>query len=187
MPPAGRTVLVNGFEAWVELSGATFAISSQRYNPDVLYPDGVDRLSSFRLEPWPIWTFDLSDDLAIEQEFFAVHGTQTVALSWRLVGDSSVPAKLRIRPLLSGRDFHLTHHENQSFRFGAVQKPDQVIWHPYQDLPSIEARSNGTYHHDPCWYRNFLYAEEQRRGLDCLEDLASPGVFEWEVLTDPRY
>ena len=146
MPPAGRTVLVNGFEAWVELSGATFAISSQRYNPDVFYPNGVDRLSSCRLEPWPIWTFDLSDGFAIEQEFFAVHGSQTVALSWRLAGDSSVPAKLRIRPLLSGRDFHSTHHENSSFQFAAIQKPERVIWHPYQDLPSIEARSNGTYH-----------------------------------------
>jgi glycogen debranching enzyme len=146
MPPAGRTVLVNGFEAWVELSGATFAISSQRYNPDVFYPNGVDRLSSCRLEPWPIWTFDLSAGFAIEQEFFAVHGSQTVALSWRLAGDSSVPAKLRIRPLLSGRDFHSTHHENSSFQFAAIQKPERVIWHPYQDLPSIEARSNGTYH-----------------------------------------
>jgi glycogen debranching enzyme len=46
MPPAGRTVLVNGFEAWVELPGAALAISSQRYNPDILYPDGASRLSS---------------------------------------------------------------------------------------------------------------------------------------------
>ena len=66
MPPAGRTVLVNGFEAWVELSGATFAISSQCYNPDVFYPNGVDRLSSCRLEPWPIWTFDLSAGFATD-------------------------------------------------------------------------------------------------------------------------
>jgi predicted glycogen debranching enzyme len=185
IPPAGRTILVNGFEAWVELPGATLAISSQRYNPDILYPDGASRLSSFRLEPWPIWTFELSEGLAIEQEFFAVHGTKTVALSWRILGDCSVPAKLRVRPLLSGRDFHSTHHENNSFQFTAIEKPEQVIWHPYQDLSSIAARSNGSYRHDPCWYRNFLYVEEQRRGLDCIEDLASPGVFEWEISTDP--
>jgi predicted glycogen debranching enzyme len=165
--------------------GETFAVSSQRYNPDVLFPDGVNRLSSFRLEPWPIWTFDLLNGIAIEQEFFAVHGSQTVALSWRLVSDLPTPAKLRIRPLLSGRDFHSTHHENSSFQFAAIQKSDQIIWHPYQGLPSIEAQSNGAYQHDPCWYRNFLYIEEQRRGLDCIEDLASPGVFEWDISTEP--
>jgi predicted glycogen debranching enzyme len=185
MPPAGRTVLVNGFEAWIELSGATLAISSQRYNPDVLYPDGANRLSSFRLEPWPIWTFELSEGLPVEQEFFAVHGTQTVALSWRLLGNPSVSVKLRARPLLSGRDFHSTHHENNSFQFVAIEKSERVVCHPYQDLPSVEARSNGTYRHDPCWYRNFLYVEEQRRGLDCIEDLASPGVFEWQISTSP--
>jgi glycogen debranching enzyme len=69
MPPAGRTVLVNGIEAWVELAGSTFAISSQRYNPDVLYPDGVTRLTSFRVEPWPTWTFELGGGIVIEQEF----------------------------------------------------------------------------------------------------------------------
>ena len=54
-PPAGRTVLVNGFEAWIEVSGETIAISSQRYAPDVLYPYGASRLTSFLLDPWPVW------------------------------------------------------------------------------------------------------------------------------------
>ena len=185
MPPAGRTILVNGFEAWVEVAGATLAISSQRYNPDVLYPDGASRLTSFRLEPWPTLTFELGEGIAIEQEFFAVHRTQTVVLSWKLTGAGPVQAKLRVRPLLSGRDFHSTHHENSAFQFEPIEKTEKVVWRPYQDLPSVEARSNGVYRHDPCWYRNFLYVEEQRRGLDCIEDLASPGVFGWEILTDP--
>jgi glycogen debranching enzyme len=46
-PPAGRTVLVNGFEAWIEVFGETIAISSQRYAPDVVYPSGASRLTSF--------------------------------------------------------------------------------------------------------------------------------------------
>jgi predicted glycogen debranching enzyme len=185
IPPAGRTVLVNGFEAWVDLPDATFAISAQRYSPDVLYPDGAKYLTLFRLEPWPAWTFELGQGIAIEQEFFAVHGSQTVALSWKLTGERSTSAKLRVRLLLSGRDFHSTHHENNAFQFEPLETAEKVIWRPYPDLPSIEARSNATYRHDPCWYRNFLYIEEQRRGLDCTEDLASPGVFEWEIRADP--
>ena len=184
-PPAGRTVLVNGFEAWAEVSGKTIPISSQRYSPDVLYPDGANRLVSFLFDPWPVWTFYLQGNLHIEQELFAVHGRPTVALSWKLVGDFSGSAKLRIRPLLSGRDFHSTHHENGSFRFEAVEKHTETIWHPYSDLPAISARSNGRYIREACWYRNFLYIEEQRRGLDCIEDLASPGVFEWEISEGP--
>jgi predicted glycogen debranching enzyme len=182
-PPAGPIVLVNGFEAWIEVHGETF-ISSQRYGPDVIYPDGAKRLRSFGFEPWPVWSFQLREDLYIEQELFAVHRSPTVALSWKLSGDYSDSAKLRVRPLLSGRDFHATHHENGSFRFEANERLDKVVWHPYQDLPAITIRSNG-YVHEPCWYRNFLYLEEQRRGLDCTEDLASPGVFKWEISKEP--
>src|ERR1700751_3559 len=45
-PPAGRMVLVNGFDAWIETPRRTFAISSQRYGPDVIHPDGAARVES---------------------------------------------------------------------------------------------------------------------------------------------
>ena len=41
--------------------------------------------------------------------------------------------------------------------------------------------STGTYSHAPDWYRNFLYTEEAARGLDCIEDLASPGIFTFDI------
>ena len=180
-PPGERTVLVNGFEAWVEQPGALMPISSQRYNPDVIYPDGASRLVSFRTDPWPVWTFQLQQDLRIEQEIFALHDNPTVALAWRLQGSPPLQAKLLVRPLISGRDFHSTHHENGSFRFDATQKPGEVVFNPYAGIPSIYFRTDARYIHKPCWYRNFLYVEEKRRGLDCIEDLASPGLFEWEL------
>ena len=43
-PPTGRVALVNGVETWVELNGERHAISSHRYAPDVLHPDGAQRL-----------------------------------------------------------------------------------------------------------------------------------------------
>jgi glycogen debranching enzyme len=54
-PPAGRMVLVNGFDAWVETPNGTVALSSQRYGPDVIHPDGATRIESFEYEPWPRW------------------------------------------------------------------------------------------------------------------------------------
>src|SRR5262245_15053904 len=60
-PPAGRVVLVNGFEAWVERAGASVALSSQRYAPDVVHPDGAARIEAFTPDPWPTWTFALPD------------------------------------------------------------------------------------------------------------------------------
>ena len=35
-PPTGRVALVNGFEAWIETPRGKFALTSQRYAPDVV-------------------------------------------------------------------------------------------------------------------------------------------------------
>ena len=179
-PPSGRKVLVNGFDAWIETGRGNYYLSSQRYAPDIIHPDGITRLTGFELRPWPRWRFELSDNLAIEHELFVPYQESTVVLIWRLVGDPGNKAKLSVRPFLSGRDFHGTHHENNSFHFDPDLGRNRVRWKPYNDIPAVVARSSGSYRHSPAWYRNFLYTEERARGLDYLEDLASPGVFEWE-------
>jgi predicted glycogen debranching enzyme len=47
--------------------------------------------------------------------------------------------------------------------------------------PVVAAYANGAYHHAPDWYRRFLYVEERERGLDAVEDLATPGTFEFDL------
>ncbi len=184
-PPAGRIVLVNGFDAWIETPDGTFAISSQRYGPDVIHPDGTSRIESFEYEPWPRWRFRLTDDLVIEQEIFVPHGESAVILSWKIVSEDAIPVKLKVRPFFSGRDFHSMHHENGSFRFDAEQNGERVTCRSYDGVPAVVAHSNGRYAHEPAWYRNFLYSEEQARGLDANEDLASAGTFEFSLSHDP--
>src|SRR5437764_3071038 len=185
-PPAGRMVLVNGFDAWVETPRGTFAISSQRYVPDVIHPDGASRIEFFEYEPWPRWRYKIDDDLIVEQELFVPKGESAVFVSWRMVaGIGDLGLKLKVRPFLSGRDFHSTHHENGAFRFDAEQNGERVTFRSYDAVPAVMAHSNGRYGDEPAWYRNFLYSEEQARGLDAAEDLASPGVFEFSLSNKP--
>ncbi len=192
-PPAGRVALVNGFDAWVETPRGSFALSSQRYAPDVIHPDGASRIESFKREPWPKWRFRLTDDLVVEQEILVQPGESAVFVSWHVVagiddpGRSGVrPAtKLFVRPFFSGRDFHSTHHENGSFRFAPEEEGERRIWRCYDGLPAVVTFSNGSYAHQPTWYRNFLYGEEQARGLDAIEDCAAPGVFEFDLTNKP--
>jgi predicted glycogen debranching enzyme len=181
--PARRRVLVNGFEAWVDTPSGRYAISSQRYHPNVTHPDGAARISSFALDPWPHWTFRLEDGTQLSQEIFVPRGAPMVVLVWRLL--STATATLWVRPLLSGRDPHALHNENPHFRFPAEVSGERVVWHPYEPLPRIAALTTGIYAHDPLWYRNFLYDEERARGLDDAEDLASPGLFRFPLAGGP--
>jgi predicted glycogen debranching enzyme len=179
-PPTGRVVLVNGFEAWAETSAGSFALTSHRYSPDVVHPDGFTRIRRFESEPWPTWEFELPGDVRIRQELFLRHGTGAAVLSWTLLS-ASAPVRLNVRPLLSGRDYHAMHHENGGFGFDADVADASVAFEPYRGLPAIIVLSNGEYEHWPEWYRNFFYREESERGLDSTEDLASPGTFHWQL------
>jgi predicted glycogen debranching enzyme len=178
-PPTGRMVLVSGVEVWATTSAGRWALSTQRYQPGVLHPDGHTRIASFTSEPWPTWEFALPDGTRIAHELF-VDRSGATTLAWRLLAGTGTIA-LEVRPLLSGRDYHALHRENGSFRFAATADGDTVAWHPYQGVPGVRAQSNGVYSSSPDWYRNFLYAAEQERGLDDTEDLASPGVFSWTL------
>ncbi len=177
-PPAGRMVLVNGLEAWLETAAGRFALSIQHYTPDVTYPDGSRRIVGFDAEPWPRWTFRAEDGTEVTQEIVAHHDHPEVALRWRLAAGT---AKLILRPLMSGRDYHALHHENPAFDFSPEISGERLTWRPYQGVPAITLLTNGRYDHQPTWYRGFRYEAERERGLDFVEDLASPGVLTFEL------
>ena len=180
-----RFALVNDFEVWIDTPNGPVALSSHRYAPDVVHPDGATHLKSFESEPWPTWTFELGDGLTIVQQLFAprMTGRTAMILHWRVIASSpGADLRLRARPLMSGRDFHALHKQNSDFRFAPDQLgPETWMWRPYDGIPPVLLHANGTYRHEPLWFRNFLYLDERERGLDDVEDLASPGEFTWSL------
>lgn len=183
-PPDGRVMLVNGLEITATTAAGTFPLSTQRYEGQVVFPEGFRHIESFFSEPWPTWQFRLPDGTRIEQQIMLRHGEPTVAIFWKLIGPAA-DVTLSVRPLLSGRDYHALHRENGAFRFDAQRAGDLISWQPYPSLPGIYARSNAKYEHHPVWYRRFFYQEEWLRGFEASEDLASPGSFVWNLRSQP--
>ena len=179
-PPTGRMVLVNGFDAWLETNGARLELSSQWYAPGVLGGAGAEHIESFESSPWPKWIYKFSDGTRIQQEIFVAQGAPVVCMAWKLLSARG-PARLNVRPFLSGRDYHGLHRSNPAFRFDAAIGAGRIAWQPYRDVPGVTSLHNGAYSHDPQWYFNFLYQAEQARGLDCEEDLVTPGSVSWQL------
>jgi predicted glycogen debranching enzyme len=178
-PPSGRMVLVNGFEAWIESGNQNIALTSQRYTPDFVCQDGADRIREFKIDPWPRWVYALPDGREIEHGLLVQPGRAATILYWRLLKGSG--CTLAMRPLMSGRDYHSLHHENPGCNFTSTAADGRVLLRPYHGVPCVAFQSAAAYSHQPEWYRNFLYIEEQARGLDSVEDLSSPGIFRWDL------
>ena len=167
-PPTRRMVLVSGVEAW---AGA-LALSANRYAPGVTYPPGQEYLVAFGADPWPCWRFE-RDEVWVEHELFVAPGSGCTVLRWR--GNAGT---LTVRPLLAVRDDHALRREG-ALDLTPAQIGQNVAWRP--GGVAIGALSNGAYEHGPQWFRNVLYPTEQARGMDCIEDVASPGTFTFDL------
>jgi len=188
-PPTGRRVLVNGIDAVVESGGERLALTSQTYKPSRPGETTVTRHEGrplpFRFEgaPWPTWTYTLGEGARIEHSIFVPQGSSLVVLSWRLVSGGEKPVRLVVRPFLSGRDYHSLQRQNPEFNF----RPDtdeargRFVFQTYSSELPIVAISTGKFTEEPHWYHRFLYVEERERGLDDVEDLATPGTFAFDL------
>jgi hypothetical protein len=72
--------------------------------------------------------------MMIQREILSIHGRDMVIVRWRLVSKKPTKAALRVRPKLTGRDYHGTHHENGHLSTEAHAGSGMVMWHGYADL-----------------------------------------------------
>src|SRR5580698_2195037 len=114
-PPLGRYLLLSKLEETLLFDGRAFDLSTNRY-PAVVYPQGFRYLKEFRLDPFPIFTYEI-EGIEIEKTVFMVHGENSTIIQYQLgnVGGSRfLPEKiaLELRPLIACRDYHSTTREH---------------------------------------------------------------------------
>ncbi len=174
-PGVNRYVLVNHVEEWLSLDGEQVSLSTNLY-PDTAHPQGYSRCTSFVSIPWPKWIYTFKRK-KIQREILCIRGRDIVLVRWKLTDPQGDNVALRVRPMLTGRDYHALHHENEKLSTKATVNPGWVMWQPYQDLPIVHAFHSGIYRHAPDWYRHVQFPLEQERGLGFGEDWWSPGEF----------
>lgn len=183
-PPSERLVLVNHLDEWVDVEGRSIPLSTNLY-PGAVHPDGYKACAGFTADPWPTWTYDCAGAV-IQREILCVQGRDLVIVRWRLLTNTTAVVTLRVRPMLSGRDYHSTHHENLGLDGACLESTQLVSWQPYHDLPAVRAFHSGGYRHEPQWFRQVQFPVERQRGLDHAEDWWSPGEFTYVLRAEEQ-
>jgi predicted glycogen debranching enzyme len=170
-PPVGRAVLLSKLEEAVVVAGRRYELGSNRY-PGTIFPEGYRYLREFRLDPFPVWVFEV-EDVTIEKRVFLVHGENTTVVEYEISG----AAELELRPLLAFRDYHATTHRNDAIDGHFEAHAGMAVMRPYLGLPAMYlAHSGAAVEVGAGWYLNFEYDRERERGLDFVEDLFNPLV-----------
>jgi predicted glycogen debranching enzyme len=176
-PPVKRFQAVNRLEEALFIGGAWHGISAQSY-PGTIHPQGFQYLEHFELNPFPVWTYVISD-VRLKKTFFLRYGEDTAVVLYELVSGPEV--LLEARPLLTCRDHHATTLEDTRFtnRWDGNSHTVRVRTSAGPDV--FLCSEEGQFRSDAFWYRNQEYVWEERRGLEHREDAFAPGTFRFRL------
>jgi len=178
-PPTGRVLLLSKLEETLIIGGRRFELSANRY-PGVVHPQGYRYLKEFRLDPFPIFTWEV-EGVEIEKRVFMVHGENATAVAYALHGVCS-DCSLEIRPLIAFRDFHATTHANNAVNTHVGLEAGLASVTPYAAMPALHfAHDAVSVEPAGAWYYDFEFDRERDRGLDFHEDLFNPFVLKYDL------
>src|SRR5262249_22132644 len=152
----------------------TLVVDDQRYDlstnqySGAVHPHGYVFQEDFRLDPFPIFRFAV-DGVSIEKSLFMVRGQNTTVVQYRMDAPGKRAIHLELRPLIAFRDYHALTHENAALNPDVQSHHAKLLSvHPYSDHPPLYfAHDADGVNAKGYWYRNFEYAVERERGLDC--------------------
>src|ERR1700730_4479931 len=188
-PPVGRFVLLAKLEETLFIDGLPFDLSANKH-PGVVHPQGFGYLKQFRLDPFPVFTYEV-EGIEIEKIVFMIYGANSTVVHYELAQNNHPEApknlRLEIRPLIAFRGYHSTTHENSALNPALKVEPGLTAVTPYTGLPTLYLGHNaGELKKTSDWYRNFEYDAERERGLDFREDLFNPFVLQFNLRARPQ-
>ena len=143
-PPVGRVVMLSKLEETLYIESQPFDLSANRY-PGIIHPQGFRYLKQFRLDPFPIFTYEI-EGIEIEKTVFMIHGENSTLVEYELKKNNHPERinnlRLELRPLIAFRDYHSTTHENGGINSTVEQRPGLASITPYQGLPSLHLAHN---------------------------------------------
>src|SRR3984885_5361920 len=96
-PPAVRCLLLSKLEETLIVGTQRFELSTNLY-PGAVHPEGYRYLTGFRLDPFPVFTFE-AGGVTVEKRVFMVQGENTVVIEYEALG--GLGCQLELRPLIA--------------------------------------------------------------------------------------
>lgn len=183
-PPVGRMVMLSKLDETIVIDGKRFALGANCY-PGVVHPQGFQFLVSCGKEIFPQFEY-AAGGIRLRKTIIAPNGENTTLILYDVL-DAPGEFVFELQPFMAPRDYHNLAHANDSIRREGKFADGVFHVRAYDGVPGLYISVPGsTFEPRPDWYRNFEYAVEQQRGLDCREDLFTHGIFKRTLRTGDR-
>lgn len=175
-PPTQRKVLLSRMDETVIVNNTRHELATRHY-PKITTPQGYRYLHSFKRDLFPEFEYKV-DELIIKKTIAAIHGKNTVIVKYELKNTSDA-VTLELQPFAAGRDYH-SLGKVRAINYDQISFENNILTIPeFEDSSKFKIQIPGAkFFTNNDWYYQFEYLEELARGLNCLEDLFTPGKFE---------
>ncbi len=174
-PPGRRHLILSKVDESFESEGVEYPLYSNICRNYI--SEGYKNLVKFEKEYIPIFTYQV-DGATIKKFICMDHGKNTVCILYHIQNNEK-RTKLTVTPIIHCRDFHATT-PNATFnlRQEVKDRKVKVVINDQAQRPIYFYISDGIYkEHVNDEFRNMYYVEEEKRGLDCEENLSVPGSY----------
>ena len=180
-PPVGRVVVLNqlfeqlelqrdGQTKTLEFGGCLFLDQGK----PVIAPDATEMLMRFDRGLDAVWSYQWGD-LTFTRRLVLHDGEPGCTVHYDVTGLGAVcsSATLRVRPMITLRDFHqLERQDDERFVTDATGQTLRVA---RGDLRACYHAPGSVAETENNWWYNVHQSVEAQRGMDCFEDLFVPG------------
>lgn len=168
-PPLERTLLVAKLDETAGYRGETYDLATNRWRDDYIAPRGFERIERFFLDATtPVWTYAIADAL-LEKRIWMAQGENASFVRYSVLR-AAEPVDLTLRALVNYRGFHGNTHAGE-WHVDVTACDGGLRIAAYDGAaPFSIAADHGKTSIENVWYRDFVLAEETRRGLDDRDD-----------------
>jgi predicted glycogen debranching enzyme len=175
-PPLARTLLVAKVDETATYRGDSYALATNRWRDEYISPRGFELIERFYLEGTaPVWHYALGDAL-LEKRVWMRQGANVTFVRYTVLRGAQ-PVQLQLRAFVNYRDFHGNTHAGD-WRIDVEPSLQGLRITAYDGAtPYRIVADRGALTIENVWYRDFVLAEETRRGLDDRDDHLAAGTF----------
>jgi len=176
-PPRDRLVMLAKVDEELVVDDRTFYLSTNEYHDGTIHPTGYIHLEEVRIEDGiPTFTYTVPD-ARLTKTVWMEQGQNTTYVRYTLSEDAR-PSTLRTALFATYRDFHHETTGVPDWVFGVAEVEQGLEITAFEGARTLRVRASPTaqFIQTGVWYWRYLHRRERDRGLDCLEDLYSPGL-----------
>ncbi|MGE5533017.1 MAG: amylo-alpha-1,6-glucosidase, partial [Bacillota bacterium] len=180
-PPGNRTVCLSKLDEDILVGSEIFRLGANEFH-DTIYPEGYKLIGQFTFNPFPTYTYDLSNVL-VTKTVFMPKGKNAVAVTYKIKNNTGFEVKVKLYPLLTCRYFHTVVYQSRNplnFTIKSLGTQFQAVFQRPQ-AAIVSRITDGEFKENLNWVNHIHYRDELLRGEADVDDCFQAGYFEVQV------